>query len=64
MICEIDIKELRARRGWSRSEMAEYFGVDTSTVCRWENLGIPKRGATRKTLQREWAACLASGSVK
>ncbi len=41
------------------SEMAEYFGVDTSTVCRWENLGIPTRGATGKTLQREWTACLA-----
>ncbi|WP_132314107.1 helix-turn-helix domain-containing protein [Martelella mediterranea] len=57
---QIDLKELRAERGWSRSDMASYFGVDVSTICRWENSGIPSRGMTRKALEREWAVSFSN----
>jgi DNA-binding XRE family transcriptional regulator len=52
----IDIKELRRRRNWTQDDMGQFFGVDKSTVWRWENEGIPSRGATRKAIEREWDA--------
>lgn len=53
---EIDLKELRKRRVWTQEEMGAFFGVDKSTVWRWENEGIPARGLARKAIEREWAA--------
>jgi transcriptional regulator with XRE-family HTH domain len=47
---------LRRRKGWTQTQMAEHFGVNLSTVWRWENEGIPERGATRKAIERELEA--------
>lgn len=52
---EIDIKALRNRRNWTQADMAAHFGVDKATVWRWENIGIPNRGVTRKALEAEWS---------
>ncbi len=51
---ELDLKTLRGNRKISQAELAELLGVNTSTVWRWENEGIPSRGASRKALER-WA---------
>jgi transcriptional regulator with XRE-family HTH domain len=54
MTTKIDIKALRVARQWTQDEMAAHFGVDKATVWRWENVGIPQRGASRKALEREF----------
>ena len=56
MTTQIDIKKLRKLRNWTQEEMGVHFGVDKSTVWRWENEGIPDRGVTRKAIEREWEA--------
>ena len=53
---ENPITRLRQVKGWTLAQMAEHFGVDHSTVWRWENEGIPDRGATRKAIERELEA--------
>ena len=33
----------RAKMGWTQKELAEYLGVGTNTIWRWETLGeLPK----------------------
>lgn len=54
METNISIKELRKHKKWTQGAMAEHFGVDKSTVWRWENIEIPDRGVTRKAIEREW----------
>ena len=56
MDTSIDIKKLREARGWTQGDMADHFGVNKSTVWRWEHEGIPVRGVTRKAIEREWGA--------
>lgn len=56
MVDDLDIKALRAARGWTQHDMAAHFGVDKATVWRWENIGIPSRGASRKALETEFRA--------
>jgi len=41
---------IRKSRNWSQKKLAEYIGVNQSTVSRWEN-GIPLRGPALKILQ-------------
>lgn len=53
---DLDIKALRTARGWTQDQMADHFGVDKATVWRWENEGVPTRGASRKALEREFDA--------
>lgn len=55
---EIDIKRLRKIRNWTQTKMGEHFGVDLSTVWRWENEGLPSRGVTFKAIEREWISAL------
>lgn len=52
MSTELDIKAIRERLGLSRADLANEAGVDVSTVCRWENGGIPARGPARAFLER------------
>jgi len=40
-----DIKRVRQGRGESQEAFAAHFGVDQSTIHRWETLGPPDRGA-------------------
>ena len=46
-----DIKALREARGWSQDQMAEYLGLDRSSVSRMENGQEPK-GPTVKLLEQ------------
>ncbi len=60
----IDLKQLRKIRNWTQEEMGAHFGVDKSTVWRWENEGIPDRGVTRKAIEREWDAAKQAGAAQ
>lgn len=63
MITDIDIKKLRKFRSWTQKAMGDHFGVDLSTVWRWENEGIPDRGVTRKAIEREWEDAFPSSKA-
>lgn len=54
-----NIKALREARNWTRQEMANYFGVNLTTILRWENNGIPMRGPARRAIEREMANLLS-----
>lgn len=54
------IRQARERVGESQAAFGRRFGVDQSTVHRWENLGPPKSGAARKALEREILSIEAS----
>jgi transcriptional regulator with XRE-family HTH domain len=45
----IDIRDLRARLDWTQDELADYLGLDRSSVSRMENGQKPK-GPTRRLL--------------
>lgn len=51
----IDLKAARERAKLKQSQMAEILGVDRSTYCRWENHGIPQRGAGRAVVDKACA---------
>lgn len=46
----IDIRSLRYRLGWSQKQLADYLGLDRSSVSRMENDQEPK-GPTKRLLQ-------------
>jgi transcriptional regulator with XRE-family HTH domain len=48
---EIDLKALRERCGWSQEQMADFLGLDRSSVSRMENGQKPK-GPTLRLLQK------------
>ncbi|WP_316172452.1 helix-turn-helix domain-containing protein [Bradyrhizobium sp. SZCCHNRI2049] len=50
------IREARERIGESQAAFAERFGVDQSTVHRWETNGPPARGPARRLIERELQA--------
>lgn len=52
----IDIKTLRKATGLTQAEFGSRLGVDHQTIWRWENIGIPSRGAALKLIEREWEA--------
>ena len=45
----IDIKSIREKLEWTQEQMAEYLGLDRSSVSRMENGQEPK-GPTRRLL--------------
>ena len=47
------IRNAREAVGESQAAFAERFGVDQSTVHRWETQGPPARGPARRALERE-----------
>jgi transcriptional regulator with XRE-family HTH domain len=49
MEAEIDVLSLRESLGWSQEALANYLGLDRSSVSRMENGQRPK-GAVRKLL--------------
>ncbi len=49
---QIDIPAIREKLGLTQVELASKAGVDVSTVWRWENDGVPKRGPARAFLER------------
>lgn len=48
---EIDLSALRKRHKLTQADLARLAGVDLSTVWRWENEGVPKRGPARAFLE-------------
>lgn len=50
MTQQIDIRALRAQLGWTQDQMAEYLGLDRSSVSRMES-GQPPKGPTLRLLQ-------------
>lgn len=50
------IRTAREGVGESQTKFGERFGVDQSTVHRWETEGPPTRGPARKAIERELAA--------
>lgn len=49
------IRKAREAVGESQGKFGERFGVDQSTVARWEIDGPPSRGPARKAIERELA---------
>jgi DNA-binding transcriptional regulator YiaG len=47
------IRDAREKVGESQAAFGERFGVDQSTVHRWETQGPPQRGPARKAIERE-----------
>jgi transcriptional regulator with XRE-family HTH domain len=47
-----ELKAIRDARDETQAEFGEHFGVDQSTVHRWETLGIPDRGTTAFAIER------------
>ena len=47
-----EIKRLREERGESQTVFAAHFGVDQSTIHRWETYGIPDTAFGRLILDR------------
>jgi transcriptional regulator with XRE-family HTH domain len=45
-----DIRDLRIRLGWTQQQMAEYLGLDRSSVSRMEK-SQPSKGPTLKLLE-------------
>lgn len=62
MDTNLNIRQLREARNWTRQEMANYFGVNLTTILRWENNGIPTRGVAKRAIERELAALSAASS--
>lgn len=48
----LDLPAIREKLGLTQVALAERAGVDVSTVWRWENDGVPKRGPARAFLER------------
>ena len=47
-----DIKRVRQSRGESQEAFAAHFGVDQSTIHRWETVGVPNRGPASVGIER------------
>jgi transcriptional regulator with XRE-family HTH domain len=47
----VNILELRKRRGWTQAELAERVGVSQATVSSWERDVQPSAGSTYKLAQ-------------
>jgi transcriptional regulator with XRE-family HTH domain len=56
----MDVKAIRERRQWTQEQMAEYLGLDRSTVSRLER-GQAPTGSTRILLGRLLEDDLPSG---
>lgn len=52
MLTASDIRQARGRLGESQTEFGTRFGVDQSTIHRWETDGLPDRGVTRMAVER------------
>jgi DNA-binding transcriptional regulator YiaG len=52
MIKPSEIKKARERLGETQEEFSRRFGVDQSTVHRWETYGVPDKGTSRMVVAR------------
>lgn len=51
MITSADIISARETLGETQTAFGARFGVDKSTVWRWENRGVPEHGTTAAALR-------------
>lgn len=59
MLCELHnnvmtgnaLRKVRERLGETQAAFGERFGVDQSTIHRWETNGPPERGASRVAIE-------------
>jgi len=49
---DLDLPSIRETLSLTQADLAKQAGVDVSTVWRWENEGVPKRGPARAFLER------------
>lgn len=49
---QVDVRALRNSLEESQTAFAERFGVDQSTVARWERDGLPARGTARLAVSK------------
>lgn len=52
MLTASDVLKMRKHLGESQEVFGARFGVDQSTVHRWETIGPPKRGPAKMVLQK------------
>lgn len=52
MQADTNVKLLRESLGESQAAFGERFGVDQSTVHRWEKEGLPGRGVARRAVEK------------
>ena len=62
MLLPAEIKKMRERLGESQTEFANRFGVNQSTVHRWETEGLPSAGAARMAVEKFAAAMIQLGT--
>jgi DNA-binding transcriptional regulator YiaG len=55
------IRGAREKVGESQATFGERFGVDQSTIHRWETVGPPSRGPARRAIEREVSMIDAGG---
>lgn len=51
MLSADDIRKAREKTGESQAKFAERFGVDQSTIHRWETDGPPGRGPAARGIE-------------
>ena len=49
---QIDVRALRKSLSESQSRFGELFGVDQSTVHRWEKEGLPVSGVAKSAVEK------------
>ena len=52
MVAAKDIKTVRAKLNESQAAFGARFGVDQSTITRWEKKGPPKRGPAKLAVEQ------------
>ena len=57
------IRRARDRVGESQTAFGARFGVDQTTIHRWETKGPPSRGSARKAIEREISDIESNGAV-
>lgn len=51
-VIDMDVKSIRKALGESQEVFGDRFGVNQTTVHRWETKGIPARGTARTAIHR------------
>ena len=52
MLTPAILRSTRERLGETQAQFARRFGVDQTTIHRWESDGLPERGPARMALER------------
>lgn len=61
MVSAEQIRDARKRAGESQTAFGKRFGVDQSTIHRWETEGPPDRGSAKVLIERLLSEQAAAG---